>query len=485
MIRIYLDWNIISNLKRPEFKDIKNFIDEHKNYLQFPYTPAHFSDLMKSYKPGNEYFEKDLETLEYLTENHFIRWEKDDTKFYFFEPKKYFDFIKNQESIPDILNFDKLLNQIDSLGNEIGMGKFGSLIKKSLKAQSIQNKIPKENIELMKEKIPDIKLNSTNMWDFIKDITPFVENLILDRDYFKNFQGKMTGEDFKLDSNAGNWSYNEVISNIDTFLQNSKIEMTFLECVKSSFQHIDKPVSYFAFYKSAYFLLDFIGYKRDKLPKRTDNFLNIDTDTEHSFYGGHCEYFVADDKNLRIKSKVLYKEFSISTKIIKSAELISELTKVIDKSKDEYTFIEDLNAFCNQENFIKSYSYSYNGVMNKRNVFRLPKFYFNFFNYVSYGSIPESNLLLVTFEKFSGNFSDLIYFSESETLIDFLYERFGLKTKKLIAENKKKFVHENKNFKLTWKFKDVLIILNRNEQTGHPKLAYLIDLSKNNERKGN
>jgi len=30
MIRIYLDWNVVSNLKRPENKDLKEFIDKHK-----------------------------------------------------------------------------------------------------------------------------------------------------------------------------------------------------------------------------------------------------------------------------------------------------------------------------------------------------------------------------------------------------------------------------------------------------------------------
>lgn len=74
MIRIYLDWNIISSLKKPEFNELKEFIEKHKKYLQFPYSPAHFTDLMKSYQPGNDLFYDDLETLEYLSEKHLIRW---------------------------------------------------------------------------------------------------------------------------------------------------------------------------------------------------------------------------------------------------------------------------------------------------------------------------------------------------------------------------------------------------------------------------
>jgi len=73
MIRVYLDWNVVSNLKKPEFKKLKNFIIEYKQNLQFPYTPAHFNDLMKSYRPDNELFFEDLNTLEFLSEKHLLR----------------------------------------------------------------------------------------------------------------------------------------------------------------------------------------------------------------------------------------------------------------------------------------------------------------------------------------------------------------------------------------------------------------------------
>jgi hypothetical protein len=76
MIRIYFDWNVISNFKKPEFLEIRNFISKHKDYLQFPYSPAHFKDLMKSFSPENEFFNTDLTNLEYLSEKHLLRWDQ-------------------------------------------------------------------------------------------------------------------------------------------------------------------------------------------------------------------------------------------------------------------------------------------------------------------------------------------------------------------------------------------------------------------------
>ncbi len=113
MIRIYLDWNVVTNLKWPKYEKLKNFIDIHKSYLQFPYSPAHFNDFMKSYSSENEYFQNDLETLEYLSEEHLIRWENDRTVPLFGTPKEYFEGIKNQEDVFHSMDMEKIISEMD------------------------------------------------------------------------------------------------------------------------------------------------------------------------------------------------------------------------------------------------------------------------------------------------------------------------------------------------------------------------------------
>lgn len=61
MIRIYLDWTVISGLKTEKYATLLEFIKMHKDRLLFVYTPAYFSALMKSYSPDNIYFNQDLE----------------------------------------------------------------------------------------------------------------------------------------------------------------------------------------------------------------------------------------------------------------------------------------------------------------------------------------------------------------------------------------------------------------------------------------
>src|SRR5690625_6030828 len=109
---------------------------------------------------------------------------------------------------------------------------------------------------------------------------------------------------FKLESNSGNWSYDEVIKNIDDFLMKLGTKMTYLEYIETIFKQKKESVNQYEYYTTAYLMLDMIGYKVDKLPKPMDNMQNIQADSEHSFYGAYCDYFVAMVKKLRIKSKV-------------------------------------------------------------------------------------------------------------------------------------------------------------------------------------
>ncbi|MBK6994360.1 MAG: hypothetical protein IPH31_05340 [Lewinellaceae bacterium] len=159
--------------------------------------------------------------------------------------------------------------------------------------------------------------------------------------------------------------------------------MTYLEYVEASLKHKKEPANHYEYYTTAYLMLDMIGYKTDSLPKPTDNMQNIQTDGEHSFYGAYCDYFVAIDKKLRIKSKVLYNEFNIPTKVIEPKELISELEKVIDQIRKDRNFIEEAFSFCTNENLVESFPITENNKIEMY-VFKIPKFYFNFFNYVIY-----------------------------------------------------------------------------------------------------
>ena len=114
MIRVYLDWGVISNLKNKEFSEFKQFILQHKEVFQFPYTPAHFNDLMKSYSSDNEIFYQDLNNLEQLSERHLLRWGTKGMEILFVTPHEYFENEKESEDVFEAMDMEKIANNLDN-----------------------------------------------------------------------------------------------------------------------------------------------------------------------------------------------------------------------------------------------------------------------------------------------------------------------------------------------------------------------------------
>ncbi|MDA3813499.1 MAG: hypothetical protein PF570_04520 [Candidatus Cloacimonetes bacterium] len=472
MIRIYLDWNVISNLKKTEFQDVYNFIKKHKDKLLFPYSPAHFNDLMKSYSPENEFFEMDLETLNYLSGKHLIRWEETSVKPLFGTPKEYFENEKDKEDIFSLMDIDKIFNDLNVATNEIGLGDFGEIVKGLYQIQPSGVDITPENEKVVKKMFPNLKPNSS-MWDFMKDMGQFSKNLLQDRDYYKDFRKTSKEQGLKLKNNHGNWTYDEVIKNIDDFLGNFNTKMTYLDYVKTVFKFREKPMTDYEYYTTAYLMLDMIGYKSDKLPKVTDNMQNIQTDGEHSFYGAHCDFFVAMDKKLRIKSKVLYNEFNVPTKIIEPEQLISELKKILYIPSKEHNFLKEVLTFCSEENLIKSYPKADDDEVETF-IFKLPSFYFNFFNYLVLRNYQDKGSLIFTFKKVFKNFSRFIYYTESEMLINSIVKVFGYNNDQELNKKKKEFVYEDNDTSFDWSFDQGFVKLIKDEETKRPLLNIII-----------
>ncbi|PCE64146.1 hypothetical protein [Sediminicola luteus] len=476
MIRVYLDWNVISSLKRPDYKDIKDFISKHKKYFLIPYTPAHFTDLMKSYNPDNELFKEDLRTLEFLSDKHLLRWGKDGIEPLFGTPTEYFEGEKNKEDISELMDMEKVFKDLDESLDEIGFGEMSGLMKSLYQSQPSGIEITDENRDIMKKMFPNLKPNS-NMWDLMKEIGPFSQKLLKDGKYYKDFRNSLGEYGFKLESNSGNWNYDEVIKNIDYFLLKQGTKMTFLEYVETTFKHKKEPVNQYEYYTTAYLMLDIIGYKIDKLPKPTDNMQNIQADGEHSFYGAHCDFFVAMDKKLRIKSEVLYNEFNVPTKIIEPNDLISELSKVIDDIDEKNDILGEAISFCQEDSFVESYS-SQEGSNTETFAFKLPKFYFNYFNYVICTIYPEIEGLVLTFRKAFKNYSRFIYYTEAETLIDTITRCFGYDDLQELKIKKKEFVYEDKDITFEWIFEGGFIRLEKEENTRRPILNYVLSIKK-------
>ncbi len=475
MIRIYLDWNVVSNFKKEDFKEIREFIFEHKDCLQFPYTPAHFKDLMKSFNTENPHFTQDLNNLEYLSEKHLLRWGTDGIEVLFGTPQEYFEGEKQNEDIFSMMDIEKIFNDFDE--NEFGIGKFGTLLKTLYQLQPSGIEINDDNREMLKNMFPNIDDNST-MWDLMKDITPFTQKLLTEKEYFKDLRKTISDKGFKLEPNSGNWSTDEVFKNIDSFLQKQNTKLTFLEYVNSCFKHKKEGVNKYEYYTTAYLLLDIIGYKSDRLPKPTDNMQNIQTDAEHSFYSAYCDYFVVLDKKLTTKTKVLFKEFNIPTEVISPSEFIDKIKSKIHFINTEKHIISEALELLKNENIVEAYEKS-DEIETETYAFKLPLFYFNFFNYTIYQNYSEQNTCILTFKKVFKNYSTFIFYTETERLIDRICNFFGYEDNEEFKIKKNEFVYGDNAVVFMWNYESGIIKLEKDNESRRPELTYIVRTSEN------
>lgn len=249
MIRIYLDWNIISNLKKPENKSILDFIEDNKKHLLFLYSPAHFNDLMKS-NQEHPNFQKDLETLEWLCGKHHIRWENDNFAGLFGFPSEYFNEIKDSPAI-SINDFDieKQFETLKDLTDDNPfLSKLLDVYKKILQNYNVDLDLNENTLNALKLILPEVQSKSS-LWDFAKAFGINSFEMLQQKEIWLNIRKQIHEVGGSLDVNAGNWSKEDVIQNVDAFIQ--KIfpsPINFFDYIQAAYKERDKPPTLYELY---------------------------------------------------------------------------------------------------------------------------------------------------------------------------------------------------------------------------------------------
>src|SRR5258705_9152592 len=70
MIKVYIDWNVMSQMKNGNHKDLYQILASEKFFI--PYSTSHIGDIFSSYKETeeqNNYINSDLDFISTLTRN--------------------------------------------------------------------------------------------------------------------------------------------------------------------------------------------------------------------------------------------------------------------------------------------------------------------------------------------------------------------------------------------------------------------------------
>ena len=308
MKKIYLDWNIINHID--EIPGLYDFILNNQNHFVFVYSPAHFSDLMRSVKGDNynEFFEKDIERLGRICETHLMKYSDNKMNLHRCPPSEFLE--KEGKDYPVFSNLFNLGFYKDSLVvEEIDL--FG-VLSESLKA-----------IEFGKIELPLIGSFSNGL-EFFQCLLGFLDGVFTDEKETKKLKSKIIESvPEKEIAQISNSTPQMVIDTINTFFEKNGIKEGLKEIIANGISDKQKGNDMLVF-QALYLSLDFIKYYSDKR-----NLWNIIADAEHAYYGSYCDALVTGDDRMMHKTEAVYSYCGITTEIVSKQDVLEYLKNTI------------------------------------------------------------------------------------------------------------------------------------------------------------
>ena len=305
MKKIYLDWNIITHLE--EDPKLYDYICQNQSHFVFVYSPAHFSDLMKSYKEdgSNEYFEKDLQRFGTICETHLMYYSDKRMNIYKCSPTEFLEKEgKDFPRIKDVFSPDYFKKALHVDGLDLY-----NLFSNSLKSISFGKTI----------ELPFLGSFSNGL-ELLNCTSRFFEKILTDKLFVKDFRAKTTNNlTDKEITKINGYAPNKIVETINTSLAQYGYKDDFVELIKKGLQ-VNQQDDEKLIFESLYIGLDFMRFHSDQ-----NNLMNILTDADHAYYGSYCDILVSADANMRSKAEAVYSYLKKDTKIISKQELLQYL----------------------------------------------------------------------------------------------------------------------------------------------------------------
>lgn len=310
MLKIYLDWNIISYLKNEEYHELRNYITQVKDYFIFPYSRAHIQDLYQSKSPTNIIkYEQDLDTLTWICQTHLIEYNNSTDAPYPYEctPRQYIEreslTLQAYKSGFESISFTEL---IKSMMDETTFESIRNYLFTTLLDNPIEN--------------PNNGLLIRNLWDAIifllDNLSSILKNKKLEVEIYKSMcriEGERSMQEMQNIDSSDIFDY---LNELCVSRTNKNLTDTILATLEKT-----NGINSYNYFLAEYTTLALCGYSRDK--KR--NILNIMTDALHAYYAMRCDVLVTRDGGMKKKAQAEFTRFNSPTKIITIEELRSFL----------------------------------------------------------------------------------------------------------------------------------------------------------------
>lgn len=400
MLKIYLDWNVITHLKEEKHRELYDFIMQHNDKFIFPYSKAHLKDLLVSKSDDNlYYYNQDIHLLSSICKHHLLEYEANINSPYPYRctPNEYFE-INGSEL--DLFNSgfskDAFLNCLQNKGIET------NAFIADLENQAIEPIV-----------IPIINIKIHNMYELISTMFEYGEHMMKNKSLPKEIKQYIQATTDKLQYKAIQGANPNNVFDKLNIVTSSQTSKTFIDILEK--QILEGSKSNIELFTLLYISLNFSGYQSDT----NRNLQNIYTDAEHAYYASSCDIFVSNDSRLRSKSTAIYNSYNIPTKIITTNELIQLM-------ESELSLEYDLSHMFNEVLPL----YGVPRIDGDNNIYRqLPFRFLGLFNYCIKADMPNINTTTGIFRIVISP-RDYVFYSELEHFFELIIQ--------IITDNKQK-----------------------------------------------
>ncbi|WP_339917420.1 hypothetical protein [Yeosuana marina] len=392
MIKVYLDWNVMSAMKSNRLDEFRDIILNKTKFLLI-YSTAHIGDIFASVKNHSieeqEMIRADLDYIRFLTNNLCIYNNSDQIIVDRSDPGELLDQRIEQAPMFNNLSIDSLFPTFE---DEPILNIMTNAYKNLISSLPIDDAIKQaydnpEGSEMMDKMFPGLKEDLT-IDGLFKSFGKMLKNLNEEEGY-KELREAVQ----KAGINSGHFNDDknpfDVISKAYKKLGIEDFD------INKPFENSKNAPKWFNEIVNEYVVLDIHGYKSDKVKvnaKEKKTFKNTTEDAFHTAFASKCEFYITNDNKNYLKAKAVYNKLGINTKVLKTEEFIKYFNEYLNYNNLAEHFTSIINVIKKGEGF-KQQDYE------DGSVFGLVKFtneyFFNFFNKLLMPKPEESDSFFI------------------------------------------------------------------------------------------
>ena len=381
----------MAQMKDRQHQELKEILSDNKRFFK-PYSTSHISDILSSYKAGDEQqdkrIERDLKFISELTNNYFLSNNGKEVVLDFAIPETYYKQRVDEIGLYNNFNFDSLFNGFDSNEELNGLLKaYANALKHMPLDDALINAFNNpDSAKHMDDLLPGLKDNPT-MGGFLDIFGKLLNSLNTGDKYKELRQIVQGGLGINRDKIYDSKNPYEII---EKGYKKLGIDMGVVS-EKNSGSDKYGP-KWFNEITNEYIQLDMYGYQEDNVnvdKGRKETFRNTTEDAFHAAFATTCDFYVVNDAKGYKKAKKIYGKLNINTYAVKPAEFV-------EYYKSYLKFEEKIWNLSIVPGIIDKFKYDENkyegGVIR---IYYVPYYLFDFFNKVIVMSNDDEPLQIV------------------------------------------------------------------------------------------